>query len=214
MSQPKFCAYESALMATEDFLRRVGVRNWADWLKQDLIEWRTTRGVSHHRSAYGGMGSFNDVVICPMNDNNITSEQEPWANSLFEWLKATLFYLSQNPSETITEENLRVAVGRNAPSLAAFVGGERAPDSMRGFAGGPVKISGWRCLTCGYAEITQFDIDNAIADEFVPGMIFQACADGSSATCRKPAASISLVKTSWPARTWLMTKSELTPSRR
>jgi len=171
---PEMTTYEQTLMATEGLLRRVGEQHWADWLKQDLIAWRTSRDVSHHRSAYGGMGSFNDVVICRMNHNNITSEQEPWANSLFEWLKAILFHLSQNPTQRVTAADLSKAVGRFAPSLAAFVGGEHAPGSMRGYAGGPVVVSGARCLTCGYAEISHYDIDNAIADELVPGLVFSS----------------------------------------
>lgn len=171
--------YEQALLATERFLRQVGELHWANWLREDIAAWRGSGDVSHHRAAYGGMGSFNDVILCRQNKHHISAEQEPWANSLFEWLKALLFHLSGQPSETPTADALRKAVGRHAPSLSAFVGGERAPDSMRGFAAGPVKVSGARCLTCGYGEMTPRGIDSAIADEIVPGLVFQACARGA-----------------------------------
>lgn len=172
-------AYEQALLATERLLRQVGEQHWAKWLQEDLAAWRGSGDVSHHRRAYGGMGSFNDVIICRMNQHQVSAEQEPWANSLFEWLKAILYHFSRHPTERPSAEALRKAVGRHAPSLSAFVGGEHAPDSMRGFAGGPVKVSGARCLTCGYAEMTPRDIDSAIADELVPELVFQACVQGT-----------------------------------
>jgi hypothetical protein len=173
--------YEQALHATERFLRQVGELHWADWLREDIAAWRGSGDVSHHRGAYGGMGSFNDVVICRGNRHHVSAEQEPWANSLFEWLKAILFHLSGHPRETPTADALRKAVGRHTPSLSAFVGGERTPDGMRGFAGAPIKVSGARCLKCGYAEMSPHGIDSAIADEIVPELLFQACARGELA---------------------------------
>ena len=133
-------AYEHALHATEGFLRRVGEQHWANWLQEDFAAWRETGDVSHHRRAYGGMGSLNDVIICRMNQHQITSQQEPWANSLFQWLKAILFHLSEHPTKSPTADMLRKAVGRDAPTLSAFVGGEHAPDSMRAFVGAPVQV--------------------------------------------------------------------------
>ena len=172
-------SYEQALLATEGFLRRMGEEHWANWLQQDLAAWRERRDVSHHRSAYGGMGSFNDVYICPANTHRLTNEQVPWANALFVWLKALLHYLSQRPTERPTASALRNAVGSRVPSLSAFVGGERAPDSMRGFAAGRIELTGARCLACGYGELTQADIDSVIAGELVADLVFQACEHGT-----------------------------------
>jgi len=171
--------YEHALAATEYLLRQVGERHWADWLHEDMLAWRANGDVSHHRSAYGGMGSFNDVIICRMNQHNVTAEQEPWANALFEWLKAILFQLSREPSMVPTIDVLRGTVGRHAPSLSAFVGGEHAPTSMHGLVGESWKITGVRCLACGYAEVTRSGIDSAIADDIVPELVFDGCARGA-----------------------------------
>lgn len=173
--------YEQALHATERFLRQVGELHWADWLREDIAVWQRSGDVSHHRRAYGGMGSFNDVVICQGNQHHVSAEQEPWANSLLQWLKAILFHLSGHPREIPTADTLRMAVGRHTPSLSAFVGGDRATDDLRGFAGAPIKVSGARCLKCGYAEISPHGIDSAIADEIIPELLFQACARGALA---------------------------------
>ncbi len=168
-------AYERTLLATEYFLRKVGVDGWADWLRQDIAEWQTNRDVSHHLRAYGGMGSLNDLIICQVNQHSVTAEQEPWVNSLFLWLKALLFYLSHQPLSVPTIDGLRNDVGKYAPSLVAFVGGEYAPRSMRGFVEKPMKICGMRCLACGHAEVTRGDIDYAIADQLLPELVFSGC---------------------------------------
>lgn len=171
--------YEHALMAAERLLRQVGEDHWANWLQEDIALWRRSAEVSHHRSAYGGMGSFNDVVICRRNRHQVSAEQEPWVNCLFAWLKAILFHLSTNPTSTPDAAELRQAIGRHTPSLSAFVGGADAPDHMRGYAGASMKVAGARCRTCGHAELKPRDLDRAIADELVPELVFRACEQGT-----------------------------------
>lgn len=36
---------------------------WANWLTEDIENWKKNKNTEHHLRAYGGMGSFNDVVI-------------------------------------------------------------------------------------------------------------------------------------------------------
>jgi len=50
-------------------LRRHGEAHWASWLESDLCRIRAGdfSGVTHFLSAYGGMGSFNDLMIHPSN---------------------------------------------------------------------------------------------------------------------------------------------------
>lgn len=55
--------FAQALEATRSLLAAVGEDHWAEWLATDLAEWRASRRLSHHLSAYGGMGSFTDVLI-------------------------------------------------------------------------------------------------------------------------------------------------------
>jgi hypothetical protein len=123
------------------------------------------------------MGSFNDVWLCRQNGHRLTAEQEPWVNELFQWLKSILFWLAKDPLQTPSASDLRHSVGRNDASLSAFVGGDRAGDSMRGFVTGGCRLSGWRCLTCGYSEVSPASIDAFIAGERIPEMAFTACVE-------------------------------------
>jgi len=54
-------------------LRRYGVRDWPTWLERDraLIDDGDAQGLDHLLSAFGGMGSLNDLVIHPTNGHDI-----------------------------------------------------------------------------------------------------------------------------------------------
>lgn len=68
------------LRETADLLRRVDEHHWCEWLEESLrrIESSDFLGVEHLRSAFGGMGSFNDLIIASANGHSI-SEEEHWA---------------------------------------------------------------------------------------------------------------------------------------
>ncbi len=74
--------YEHCLIAMKRLLDAVGESHWAKWIDTDIKVWRANCDVSHHLSAYGGMGSFNDIWICRANQHTLTEAQEPWANTL------------------------------------------------------------------------------------------------------------------------------------
>jgi hypothetical protein len=50
-------------------LRRHGEKRWASWLESDRDHIRAGefRGIRHFLSAFGGMGSVNDLVLHPAN---------------------------------------------------------------------------------------------------------------------------------------------------
>jgi hypothetical protein len=169
--------YEHALTAMERLLTAVGEEHWANWIREDLDRWKATSDVVHHLSAYGGMGSFNDVIISVRNQHRVTNVHEPWVNTLFEWLKAICYYFAHHSHDQVTTETLRTTVGRDVPSLAAFVGGDRAPASMRGYATSDHDLSGWRCLACGREEVSSRNIDYFIAEDVLPSMVFRACVE-------------------------------------
>jgi len=171
--------YEHALIAMQRLLDSVGISDWSKWIETDIEEWRRHRDVSHHLSAYGGMGSFNDIWICEENRNRISKTQEPWANSLFRWLKALCFFLAHHPNETFEAVNLSKQIGRDDSDLSAFVGGDRAPKSMRVYANQNPIILGDRCFNCGYAEVSDLSIEGMITDEVIPSMLFTACEHGA-----------------------------------
>jgi hypothetical protein len=166
--------YENSLTAVKRLLDAVGAP-WADWIGTDIERWRSNRDTSHHLRAYGGMGSFNDIFICRTNQHRITDGQEPWANILFEWLKSLCYFLAQHPDDSFTAEALSYIVGRHNPGLSAFVGGNEAPSSMKGYAREDRNLQGWRCLRCGYSEVSHRDIEYFIAQVIVPDMVFRSC---------------------------------------
>lgn len=49
-----------------ELLSAYGATQWSDWLREDarLIRVSNFYGIEHLLTAFGGMGSFNDVVLC------------------------------------------------------------------------------------------------------------------------------------------------------
>lgn len=62
------------LESTSDFLLKHGVHSWATWLAKDakLIRGGDYYGIEHLLSAFGGMGSLNDLVLHPANGHLIS----------------------------------------------------------------------------------------------------------------------------------------------
>jgi len=72
-----------------NLLSSVGEERWANWLSVD--EQRIRRldfyGIEHLLSAFGGMGSINDLVLHPINghkieDQDVNSTNERWQDLL------------------------------------------------------------------------------------------------------------------------------------
>ena len=167
--------YEHSLVAMARLLEAVGEAHWLEWISSDLRQWRAARDTSHHLSAYGGMGSFNDVWICGTNGHRVSFKQEPWANILFNWMKSICHHLAQGPHDNPSALELSDAVGFHDASLSAVPGGDLAPDHMRGLIGADLQLQGWRCLQCGHAETSTSSLEGVVADSLLPSRIFHAC---------------------------------------
>ncbi|ATZ94331.1 DUF6966 domain-containing protein [Dickeya fangzhongdai] len=85
---PDVEALSQDLQVFIDFLLSVGEKHWAHWFEKDaeLIRGSDFRGIEGILSAFGGMGSINDLVIHPMNGHKITEEQIQTANVKLESL--------------------------------------------------------------------------------------------------------------------------------
>lgn len=63
-------------------LEGFGDKHWAGWIADDAQ--RLRRGdltaITHFLAAFGGMGSLNDLRICPQNGHRITEAETPAAN--------------------------------------------------------------------------------------------------------------------------------------
>lgn len=92
--------YKTALNLLIEMLKGSGYDNWINWLKEDIRLWETERTTEHHLRAYGGMGSFNDVVI----GNNDTIGL--WKDSVFGVIKSLAYSLAKGNIQTASlEEN-------------------------------------------------------------------------------------------------------------
>lgn len=143
--------YKSTLNAMYKLLNDAGVKFWAEWILKDVEDWEESKLVEHHLSAYGGMGSLNDVVICVQNNHKVKKEQEAWINTLLSSLKAISFYLAKSPKDKININDIKKSLKYNY-----------------------VKIQGTRCLNCGYSELSLSDIDNFIAPKIIDDEIVDA----------------------------------------
>jgi hypothetical protein len=64
------------LRRIQALLTEVGETHWRAWIARDLslIEQLDAYGLDHFLSAFGGMGSINDLVIHPMNGHHVGRE--------------------------------------------------------------------------------------------------------------------------------------------
>ncbi len=90
------------------------------------------------RSLLGGMGSLNDLIICHENHHEIAAEKEPLANELVCCLTSICSTASKEGQ--LTAEAAVVSCGTIN-----------------------LVLTGWRCLACGYAQITTRSARSLIA---------------------------------------------------
>jgi hypothetical protein len=75
----------------EVLLRSHEQTQWADWLCKDarLIRGLDFHGIEHLLSAYGGMGSINDIVLQRSNQSGLYVATEE--NKRFDTLRAEIY---------------------------------------------------------------------------------------------------------------------------
>jgi hypothetical protein len=90
------------LREASELLKGTGEHFWAAWLDESLaqLERDVRGGVEHLLKAYGGMGSFNDLVL-----NVAESDANPWPqlsslDTRFNNLRTELFEMAQRLQKT------------------------------------------------------------------------------------------------------------------
>ena len=170
--------YIHALTALEYLFDKAGENHWRDWLRQDIDLWKSRKDVSHHLSAYGGMGSLNDVWICVQNKHTVTKEQEPWVNNLFEILKRLCFRLAHEPEKDEIVKD--VNSNRYFPIVSAFknnLSKKGIDNETNQLSKTTIQLHGWRCRKCGHEETNSYDIENYLAKMFLPKYLRKAEAE-------------------------------------
>lgn len=138
--------YLESLQATEVLLRKVGETTWADGLAEDIKLWKERGETQNHLSKYGGMGSFNDLVLCAENWHQVTAAQAPWIQALFGHLQNLCSGLARHPRHE---------------AVYTEVGAPLKTESE-------IRIHGWRCLECGYSQLAPSSIDAYLTESLLP----------------------------------------------
>lgn len=91
---PTIAYYRLSLTLLQQLLEGAGYDNWIAWLNEDLRLWDENQSTEHHLRAYGGMGSFNDVMI-GSNDT-----QGLWKGRVFGMIQSLAYGLAQKNIDT------------------------------------------------------------------------------------------------------------------
>lgn len=80
---PEIQALAELLDRAQELLTKHGEKHWASWLEQDARRIRNLDlyGVEHLLSAFGGMGSINDLVLHPINGHLIQDSETDAVNT-------------------------------------------------------------------------------------------------------------------------------------
>ncbi len=87
--------YKISLEMLIKLLKGEGYENWEKWLSEDVSLWETDKSTEHHLNAYGGMGSFNDIVL---GSNDLRSV---WKNKLFGIVQTLAYGFAKGNISTI-----------------------------------------------------------------------------------------------------------------
>jgi len=137
-SKPKTISFDEAQQVLVTLLRDVRCHYWADQV--------STASAHSFPSLLGGMGSFNDLIICRQNHHEIAAEREPLANELVSCLRSICYAASK---EGMLSADAAVASCGTINRL----------------------LQGWRCRVCGYSQITSRNARSLIAAVDVPRSI-------------------------------------------
>ena len=130
--------YLEILEVLKKLLQDSGNNHWAAWIEKDIEEWNQSKSTGHHLSAYGGMGSINDLFVGGNDSRGI------WEDSLFVHCKSFAYNLAK----------------RNGKGGSELV--DTKPYNLL------TVIQGWICLDCGYAQTTYSDIESIVANKWIP----------------------------------------------
>lgn len=131
-----------ALAALVRLLEHCGEGRWLLWARRHLEKAQATSIEATVLDAYGGPGSFNELTLDPVNGHALERMQVPWANRLLAVLGERVYQLAYER----TDERFEAAWVRLADP----------------------PVEGWRCLVCGHAEISDYDIEWWVARILVP----------------------------------------------
>ena len=95
---PKTGKLVTELETVISLLESCAVDHWADWFKnsKSLLENGDFSGIEQVLSAFGGMGSFNDLHICRANGHDIDDKDAAAVNQRLQESSGTIFDLAND----------------------------------------------------------------------------------------------------------------------
>ena len=82
--------YKTSLKILKSLLDESQNDHWANWIENDIIYWDKNKSTNHHLSAFGGMGSINDIYVANNDQIGI------WKNRVFDMTKSLSYYFAKN----------------------------------------------------------------------------------------------------------------------
>lgn len=95
---PKTRQLIAILEQIEHLLVTHGEAHWSAWIARDItaIKRQDAYGIVHFLSAYGGMGSFNDLQLCAANGHRIDDSEVIEVNRKLSAWKSQAFTLAKD----------------------------------------------------------------------------------------------------------------------
>ncbi len=96
--RPKTVELVKKLREASALLKSAGEHHWASWLDNSLtrIERSDISGVDHLLGAYGGMGSFNDLILMAVNGHSVNDDNYRDVNDRLNTLRSKLYELARD----------------------------------------------------------------------------------------------------------------------
>ena len=87
----------------EHLLVAHGEQHWSAWIKGEItaIKKYDAHGIGHLLSAYGGMGSFNDLWLCAANGHRIGESETKEVNATLSALRSEAYTLAKEIEHNI-----------------------------------------------------------------------------------------------------------------
>ena len=103
---PKTTELCERLRETSALLRSAGESHWAKWMDTSLrrIENSDLSGVDHLLGAYGGMGSFNDLILMSANGHSVSDADYRDVNDRLDSLRSQVAELAREVRRNATTD--------------------------------------------------------------------------------------------------------------
>ena len=96
----------TVLAETASLLENAKEAFWLKWIRENLnmIQQQNFRGIERLLSGFGGMGSFNDLVIHTINSHEIQEKDIPKVNERLASLRSKLYDLAHKVKREVEVE--------------------------------------------------------------------------------------------------------------